>query len=98
MQVGIKRKLEWQYSDKVDFKIKAVTKDKKIILKNNKLKNNVKHYGTESAGASAAAATADTFTNTTVAAINNPTACAATICYDNLTAILVTTTTAVSAG
>ena len=54
--------------------------------------------GTESAGASAAAATADTFTNTTVAAINNPTACAATICYDNLTAILVTTTTAVSAG
>ena len=35
MQVGIKRKLEWQYSDKVDFKIKAVTKDEKIILKND---------------------------------------------------------------
>ena len=52
----------------------------------------------ESASASAADITADTFTNTTVAAINNPTTCAATIRYYNLTAILVTTTPTVSAG
>ena len=44
MQVGIKRKLEWQYSDKVDFKIKAVTKDKKIILKNNQEINSRRYY------------------------------------------------------
>ena len=28
MKMEIKRKLEWQYSDKIDFKIKNVTRDK----------------------------------------------------------------------
>ena len=53
---------------------------------------------TEPASASAVAMTTNTFTNTTVAAINNPTTCAATICYYNFTAILVTATTTVSAS
>ena len=28
MQIGTKRKQEWQYSDKIDFKTKAVKRDK----------------------------------------------------------------------
>lgn len=53
---------------------------------------------TESASAGAAALPTDTFTSTTAAAVKSPTPCAATVSYCNFPAILVTTTTPVSAS